>query len=128
MVGSVCIDIERCRFRYTDCKRNLHKHSFCNAGSNSILSMMMNTDVFHQMPENTALYQNQYDIKAGRWPERYNECVIVLTPGGNISDFMLYTLGLRDSVDLDDMIERFLAEEGSCLLIAEADPEWNTGD
>ena len=29
------------------------------AGSNSILSMMMNTDVFHQMPENTALYQNQ---------------------------------------------------------------------
>lgn len=81
------------------------------AGSNSILSMMMNTDVFHQMPENTALYQNQYDIKAGRWPERYNECVIVLTPGGNISDFMLYTLGLRDSVELDDMIERFLAEE-----------------
>lgn len=79
--------------------------------SNSIMSMMMNTDVFHQMPENTALYQNQYDVKAGRWPSQYNECVIVLTSGGNISDFMLYTLGLRDSVELDDMIERFLAEE-----------------
>ena len=80
-------------------------------GSNSLLSMMMNTDVFHQMPENPALYRNQYDIKIGRWPESSHECVVVLTPGGNISDFMLYTLGLRDSVELNDMIERFLAEE-----------------
>ena len=36
------------------------------ANSNSLMSMMMNTDVFHQMPENASLYQSQYDIKAGR--------------------------------------------------------------
>ena len=79
--------------------------------TNSMMSMMMNTDVFYQMPENTALYENQYDIKAGRWPEAYNECVLVLSAGGNISDFMLYTLGLRDAAELDDMIARFRAEE-----------------
>lgn len=82
-----------------------------SASANSMMSSMMNTNVFHEMPENEALYQQQYDVKAGRWPERYNECVVVLTPGGRISDFMLYTLGLRDSVELDDMIQQFLDEE-----------------
>ena len=81
------------------------------AGTNSMMSMMMNTDVFHQMPENEALYRNQYDVKAGRWPERYDECVVVLSRGGNISDFMLYAMGLRDAAELDEMIAHFRAEE-----------------
>ena len=79
--------------------------------SNSIMSMMMSTDVFYQMPENENLYQGQYDVKAGRWPENYNECVLVLTSRGGISDFMLYTLGLRDSAELDKMIQQFADEE-----------------
>lgn len=79
--------------------------------SNSFLSSFMNTNVFYQMPKNTELFQGQYDVKAGRWPEKYNECVVVLTSNGSISDFMLYTLGLRDSLELDEMIQEFLAEE-----------------
>ena len=82
-----------------------------SASTSSLMSSMMNTDVFHEMPENTNLYQEQYEVKAGRWPAQYNECVVVLTSGGTISDFMLYTLGLRDSLELDDMIKQFLAEE-----------------
>ena len=50
-------------------------------------------------------------FKAGRWPQNYNECVLVLTQNGNISDFMLYTLGLRDYRELDDMIQQFINEE-----------------
>ena len=82
-----------------------------STGTNSMMSMMMNTDVFHRMPENESLYRNQYEIKAGRWPERYDECVVVLTAGGNISDLMLYALGLRDASELDEMIAHFRAEE-----------------
>ena len=69
-----------------------------SSSSSSMMSSMMSTDVFYEMPENTNLYMDQYDVKAGRWPENYNECVLVLTSGGSISDFMLYTMGLRDSV------------------------------
>lgn len=82
-----------------------------SASASGLMSSMMSTDVFHEMPDNAGLYQEQYEVKAGRWPEQYNECVVVLTSGGTISDFMLYTLGLRDSIELDDMIRRFLAEE-----------------
>ena len=81
------------------------------SASNSIMSMMMSTDVFYEMPQNENLYQGQYDVKAGRWPENYNECVVVLTSRGGISDFMLYTLGLRDSAELDEMIQQFIDEE-----------------
>ena len=81
------------------------------SGSNSLMSSMMSTDVFYEMPEDSGLYQSQYDVKAGHWPENYNECVLALTSGGGISDFMLYTLGLRDSMELDEMIQQFIDEE-----------------
>ena len=82
-----------------------------STSSSSMMSSMMSTDVFYEMPENEDLYVDQYDIRAGRWPESYNECVLILTSGGSISDFMLYTLGLRDSLELDDMIRAFINEE-----------------
>ena len=79
--------------------------------SNSTMSSMMSTNVFYQMPQNTDLYQEQYDVKAGRWPKKYNECVLVLNNNGKISDFMIYTLGLRDYSELDTMIQQFSQEE-----------------
>ena len=82
-----------------------------SSNTNSMMSSMMSTDVFFEMPENEELYEGQYDIKAGRWPENSNECVLVLTQGGAISDFMLYTLGLRDPLELDEMVSQFLNEE-----------------
>ena len=81
------------------------------SSANSMMSSMMSTDVFYEMPENESLYKDQYEVMAGRWPENYNECVVVLTSSGGISDFMLYTLGLRDAMELDEMIQQFIDEE-----------------
>ena len=82
-----------------------------STSSNSMMSSMMSTNVFYEMPKNSSLYEKQYEVKAGRWPKKYNECVVVLTSDGSISDFMLYTLGLRDSMELDEMIQQFIKEE-----------------
>ena len=82
-----------------------------SGSSNSIMSSTMSTDVFHEMPEDADLYKDQYDVIAGRWPENYKECVLVLTSQGDISDFLQYTLGLRDGKELDDMVQKFMAEE-----------------
>ena len=75
--------------------------------SNSMMSSMMSTNVFFQMPKDKDLYESQYDVKAGKWPSNYNECVLVLTSQGNISDFLLYTLGLRDYSELDNIVTQF---------------------
>ncbi|WP_028042944.1 ABC transporter ATP-binding protein/permease [Candidatus Stoquefichus massiliensis] len=82
-----------------------------STSANSMMSSMMSTDTFYQMPSSTSLYEDQYNMKAGRWPEKYNECVLVLSKNGNINDFMLYTLGLRDYDELDKMIQQFSKEE-----------------
>ena len=79
--------------------------------SNSIMSSMMSTDVFFELPQDSKLYESQYEVKAGRLPTSYNECMLVLTSKGNISDFLTYTLGLRNYDELDKMIEQFSKEE-----------------
>ena len=81
------------------------------ASTSSLMSSMMSTNVFFEMPKTESLYENQYDVKAGRWPQSYNECVLVLTSNGGMSDFLLYTLGLRDQMELDEMIQEFINEE-----------------
>ena len=77
------------------------------SSTNSMMSSMMNTSVFYQLPESNELYNSQYEVKAGRWPEKYNECVAVLGADGTITDYALYALGLRDSAELDKMIQQF---------------------
>lgn len=79
--------------------------------TNSMMSAMMSTDVFGKLPEHENLYKDQYEVKAGHWPENRNECVLVLTANGNIGDFLLYTLGLRDFEELDQMVTQFTREE-----------------
>ena len=75
--------------------------------SSGIFSSAYSMNVFFEIPENEALYIDQYDIKAGRWPESSNEAVLVLTPNGAVSDYIVYAFGLRDSAELDKMIQDF---------------------
>ena len=92
-----------------------------STSSNSMMSSMMSTDVFKSMPKNTNLFSGQYDMKAGHWPKKYNECVVVLTSSGKISDMMAYTLGLRDSSELDQMVQQFANEEDVDVTLKEDD-------
>ncbi len=71
-----------------------------------IVSSMTNQSVFTEMAEEPSLYEDQYDVKAGRWPESYNEAVLVLNSDGSISDYALYMLGIED----DSVMMRFLQE------------------
>lgn len=74
----------------------------------SLISSTISTDMFYCMPRDEKLYLERYDIKAGRWPENGNECVLVLTPDGSISDYLLYVMGMRDPGKVDEYIEEFL--------------------
>ncbi len=78
-----------------------------DSSSNSIMSSMMNTSVFSELPATSDLYDSQYEVKAGRWPEAYNECVLVLDASGSVTDYTLYAMGLRDNAELDKMIQQF---------------------
>ena len=89
--------------------------SFASVGlgtsSNGIMSSMMSTNIFYKLPANMNQVDNQYDVVAGHGPKNYNEVVAVLTPNGNVSDFMLYSMGLRDHKELEEMVREFANEE-----------------
>ena len=70
---------------------------------------MMNTDIFSQLPSDSKLYEDQYEIKAGKIPTSYNECALVLSSSGNISDFVLYALGLRNYDEFNNIINKVLS-------------------
>ena len=80
-----------------------------SSSQNSLMSSMMSTDIFYQIPSDSKLYEDQYDIKAGKLPTNYNECVLVLSQSGNISDFVLYALGLRDYDEFDNIINQVMS-------------------
>ena len=63
---------------------------------------MSNTDVWEEMLDNEELLHSQYDVLAGKWPEAYNEVVLIVDDNNQISDYTLYTLGLKDQKELEE--------------------------
>lgn len=68
-------------------------------GSSSM--MMSNTDVWFEMLDNQDLLNSQYDIVAGNWPTKYNEVVLMVDENNQVSDYTLYSLGLKDQKELE---------------------------
>ncbi len=68
-------------------------------------------DTFFEMPENEDLYIDQYEVKAGRWPENKNECVLVLAANGMVSDLTLYVAGLKDDSELKSAMDAYVSGE-----------------
>ena len=60
--------------------------------------------VFNEMIDDPELLASQYDVVAGRWATEANECVLVLTQSGRISDYTLYGIGVLDPAELTQMV------------------------
>ncbi|MEY8437423.1 ATP-binding cassette domain-containing protein [Atopobiaceae bacterium 24-176] len=57
-----------------------------------------------QLVDDQALREGQYSLRAGSWPQTENEVALVVDENGRVSDFVLYTLGLLDEKDMDELI------------------------
>ncbi len=75
---------------------------------NSMMSAYMGSDVFQEMLDNPKMLDSQYEVLRGRWPEHYDELIVVLTDPNAMPDYMAYTLGLKDPKDLYRMIEQVM--------------------
>ncbi len=77
-------------------------------GLSSIMSSYGMNDAFRPLPENEALYKDSYVLRAGHWPEKDTDCVLVLTSGGSVPDLLLYTMGLKDADALNRMFNNVM--------------------
>ena len=53
----------------------------------------------------------QYDVIYGSWPQSYDEVVLVVDQNNEVSDLVLYTLGLRTEEELTDSLEAYMNGE-----------------
>lgn len=75
-----------------------------SSATQSVASSTINTNVFSPLVDDTHLVESQYDVVAGSWPKDYNQVLLVLNKQGDVSDMMLYDMGLRDTKELDTMV------------------------
>ena len=71
-------------------------------GGSSLMSGGL--DVWSEMLDNKELLQEQYDVVQGRWPEAKDEIVLLVDDQNEITDFALFSLGLKDKTELQDMV------------------------
>lgn len=74
------------------------------SGMNTSMMASSVSSIFKEMIDDPNTLQSQYDVLAGRWPQEYNEMILVLNEPNGINDILVYSLGLRDSDELQDMI------------------------
>ncbi len=83
---------------------------FQNGVSTSSLSMGSSSmSSFQEMLDNRDILEQQMDVVEGRWPENYDEAVLVLSSAGSISDYTLYSLGVYDPDVMKDMLSDALS-------------------
>ena len=69
-------------------------------------TMMTETNVWTEMLDNQELLESQYDVVAGKWPTNYNEVVLIVDENNEISDYTLYSLGIKDISELSEAMEK----------------------
>ncbi len=75
-------------------------------------SMMMgNYNVWTEITDNKNLLNSQYDIVAGRLPEKYNEIILIVDKNNSVSDYALYSLGLKDKKELYELFQSTMRGE-----------------
>lgn len=80
--------------------------------SSPMMSMSsMSSSVFAEMLDDPDTIHSQYDVLAGRWPQKYDEVILVLPEPNGMPDLLVYSLGLRDDKELIDMVSKIMAGE-----------------
>lgn len=78
-------------------------------GAASVMPMA-SASVFNEMLEIDGV-EDEYHMLAGEWPDAYDEVLIVLSDEHEMSDMLVYGLGLRHPDDLMDMIMKIMQGE-----------------
>lgn len=78
--------------------------------SNMSSSSAGQMDVFEEISNNEKMLDTKYEVLAGSFPKRYDEAILIVDNRNEITDYTLYTLGMRDVTELRnavrDMIQK----------------------
>ncbi len=70
-----------------------------------------NSSLWSELIDDKALLSEQYDVIAGHWPTTANEVVLIVNKRNEINDMVLYALGIKDSSEISEIIEKTMKGE-----------------
>ena len=73
--------------------------------SHSSMNGFYNSNVWKELIDNDELMDRQYEVITGRKPKNYDEAVVIVDENDQISDYTLYSLGLKDSSELKEILK-----------------------
>ena len=82
-----------------------------SGGNASMMSMFTSSDVFIKLIDNHEHLESKYNVIAGKWPESYNEVVLLVDKNNQVSDYTLYSIGLKSQDELEEKYETILKGE-----------------
>lgn len=71
------------------------------------------TSVFRQYEAENL--RNDTELLAGKYPENYNEMLVILSDKNHISDLLTYSLGFHDTNELNDTVTKILSGEKATI-------------
>ena len=81
------------------------------SSDSSTYVMGQSMDIWQEMIDNDDLLKSQYDVLAGEWPDEYNEAILIVNENNEVSDYSLYSLGIKDQSELTDKMHKIMAGE-----------------
>lgn len=75
-----------------------------NSQMGAMMKGMGGNDIFFALSDNAKQEQEKFTVAYGKWPEKYNELVLVLDSKTALNDYMSYSLGLRDPEEMSDLL------------------------
>lgn len=79
-----------------------------NLGFPDDTSIMMGA-VWTELFDNKELNNQLYEVVSGRMPKEYNEVVVMIDENNQITDYVLYALGLKDQEELKALYKEVIA-------------------
>ena len=83
------------------------------AGGGAAMQQMTNMDVWKELVGDNELLETQYDIVKGQLPQKHNEVVLIVTKNNEITDYTLYTLGMKSDEELKEILKQMQQGEGT---------------
>ena len=79
------------------------------SGDGMMSAGMQNTSVWSRLFDNRQMLDEQYDLIAGSWADKYNEVMLVVDENNEIDDYTLYSLGFKDPAEVKKIFKNVMA-------------------
>ncbi len=106
-----------------DIEFNIYNNDYYKVNPNEVFKIVLGEEQFNQyqqmsmgsmgqfnvwseMLNNMDLIETQYDLLDGSWPTKETDIVVVVDENNQISDYVLYSLGLKDVTELEGAFDK----------------------